>query len=278
MTFLPADAASRPATVTTSGRAARRRRPVPWCGPARRCVLHWLGSAATKCSTENGRYRRTLSTPTFSPRRSQVFHGLVRDFGARAHDDDHALGIRRAHVVEQVVLAADELGELVHRVLHDGGAGEVVGVARLRGPGSRRPGSGRCRAARDGRGTGRGRGGPATRSSSIMARMSSSVSCSTLATSWEVRKPSKKCRNGTRDSRRGRLGDQGHVHDFLDGVGGRAWPKPGRAGGHDVAVVAEDGEGVGGHGAGGDVEDRGGQLAGDLDTCWGSSAAGPGRR
>ena len=30
--------------------------------------------------------------------------------------------------------------------------------------------------------------------------MSSSVSCSTLATSCEVRKPSKKCRNGTRDS------------------------------------------------------------------------------
>ena len=33
----------------------------------------------------------------------------------------------------------------------------------------------------------------------IMARMISSASSSTLATSWEVRKPSKKCRNGTRD-------------------------------------------------------------------------------
>ena len=41
----------------------------------------------------------------------------------------------------------------------------------------------------------------ATRSSVIMARRSSSVSCSTLATSCEVRKPSKKCRNGMRDSR-----------------------------------------------------------------------------
>ncbi len=47
----------------------------------------------------------------------------------------------------------------------------------------------------------RARGGRRTRSSSIMARMSSAVSCSTLATSCEVRKPSKKWRKGRRDSR-----------------------------------------------------------------------------
>ncbi len=36
--------------------------------------------------------------------------------------------------------------------------------------------------------------------SGIMARRSSGVSCSILLTSWEVRKPSKKWRNGTRAS------------------------------------------------------------------------------
>ena len=61
---------------------------------------------------ENGRNSRTLSTPTFSPCARQVIHGLVRDLRARSHDDDDALGIRRAHVIEQVILAADDPGEL----------------------------------------------------------------------------------------------------------------------------------------------------------------------
>ncbi len=38
----------------------------------------------------------------------------------------------------------------------------------------------------------------------------------------------------------------------------------GLAGAHDVAVVAEDAEGMGGDGAGGDVDDGRGELAGDL--------------
>ena len=61
----------------------------------------------------------------------------------------------------------------------------------------------------------------------------------------------------------GGLGDERHVHDFLDGVGGEHG-EAGGARGHDVAVVAEDGERVRGERAGGDVEDRGGEFAGDL--------------
>ena len=59
-----------------------------------------------------------------------------------------------------------------------------------------------------------------------------------------------------RDSRRGGLGDERDVHDLLHRVGGQH-AEAGGAGGHDVAVVAEDGERVGGQGAGGDVEHRG---------------------
>ena len=45
---------------------------------------------------ENGRYSRTLSTPTFSPAADQAVDRLVRRLRARAHDDDHALGVAGA--------------------------------------------------------------------------------------------------------------------------------------------------------------------------------------
>jgi hypothetical protein len=61
----------------------------------------------------------------------------------------------------------------------------------------------------------------------------------------------------------GGVGDQRHVHDFLDAGGAEHGPA-GLTGGHDVLVVAEDGQGAGGYRAGGDMEDRGGALAGDL--------------
>jgi hypothetical protein len=61
----------------------------------------------------------------------------------------------------------------------------------------------------------------------------------------------------------GGVGDEGHVHGFLHVVRGQEGPA-GHAGGHDVLMVPVDGQGVGGDGAGGDVEDRRGALAGDL--------------
>ena len=65
-------------------------------------------------------------------------------------------------------------------------------------------------------------------------------------------------------ARQGRfLGDQGEVHDFLNGVGAEHG-ETGLANGHDVGMVAENGKALAGQGAGGDVEDRTGQFAGDL--------------
>ena len=80
---------------------------------------------------EKGRYRRTRMTPTFSPFWRQVIYGLLGCLAAGAHDDDHALGLGMAEVVEQVVLAARHLGELVHRLLDDGGSGRIVRIDRL---------------------------------------------------------------------------------------------------------------------------------------------------
>ena len=65
-------------------------------------------------------------------------------------------------------------GEAVHRLLHDARAGDVEAVARPRGPGRTRRGSGRCRAGPGGRGE-RAARCAATSSSSISARRSSSV-------------------------------------------------------------------------------------------------------
>ncbi len=192
----------------------------------------------------------------------QVLDGFLNGVGAGTHDDDDPLGIGGADVVDQLVLAAGELGELVHLFLDDLDAGRVVlvdgfaplevdvrvlgGAAHDRTVGERP----RARWA-------------LTSSSSIMARMSSKVSSSTFWTSCEVRKPSKKCRNGPR-AQGGGLGDQGKVHDFLDVVGAEHGPAGGAAG-HDVGVVAEDVESAwAADGAGRNMEDRGGQFAGDL--------------
>ena len=67
-----------------------------------------------------------------------------------------------------------------------------------RAPGRRRRGSGPCRGRRARRASGRGSGRPRTSSSRTSARMSSSSSTAILLISCEVRKPSKKWRNGIR--------------------------------------------------------------------------------
>ncbi len=65
--------------------------------------------------------------------RHEVLDGFVGRLGARAHDDDDALGVGGADVVEEVVLPADDLGELVHGLLDDGREGRVERVAALAG-------------------------------------------------------------------------------------------------------------------------------------------------
>ncbi len=85
-------------------------------------VLTVAGRASRKCFDGEGPVQADLEHADLLAARDQVLDGLVGRFGAGAHDDDDALGIGRADVVEQVVLAAGDAGELVHRVLHDGRA------------------------------------------------------------------------------------------------------------------------------------------------------------
>ncbi len=54
-------------------------------------------------------HQANLQQANFLALRGQIVDRLVHGFCARAHDDDDVLGIRRAVVLEQVVLAADDL-------------------------------------------------------------------------------------------------------------------------------------------------------------------------
>ena len=159
------------------GTAARRARPAPWCGRARRSAGTVGGSAA---SEGLGRERpvqadRDQRRPA-RPRAAQRLDRLLGRPGARPHQHDHPLGVGGADVVEQVVLAAGAAGELVHRRLHDPGHGVVERVARLAGLEEDVRVLGRAAQHRAVRATARGRGGPRPASSSIIARRSSSSS------------------------------------------------------------------------------------------------------
>ena len=61
----------------------------------------------------------------------------------------------------------------------------------------------------------------------------------------------------------GEVGDRSQVHDFLDGAGSQHG-EAGLTASHHVGMVTEDGQGLGGEGAGRDVEHARKQFTGDL--------------
>ena len=194
--------------------------------------------------------------------RRQCGDRLFDDAGAGAHHHDHALRVGRARVVERVVTAPGELGEPVEAVgddLRRRRIERVGGLARLEEDVRVLRG-----AAHDGMiGAERAARCAFTSSSSISARRSSSARPSITFTSCEVRKPSKKCTNGTRARSVAAIAiarSRG-----LPARRGAEQREAGAAGGHHVAVVAEDREGVRRQRAGGDVHDERRQLACDLE-------------
>ena len=197
-----------------------------------------------------------MSRPTFSPGGVQGFHGLFGHFRARAHHDDDALGIRRADVIEQVILPAHELRELVHGVLHDGGAGQVEridGFARLEVDVRV------LRRAADHRTVGRKRAG-AVRAHQVLVDHGAQVVGRELLDLGDLVRGAEAVEEvQERNARfeRGGLRDERQVHDFLHRVGSQHG-EAGGAGGHHVAVVAENGERV-----------RGQRRARRCGTPWG---------
>ena len=192
----------------------------------------------------------------------QVVDGLLGHVGAAAHDDDHPVGIGGAHVVEEVVGPAGEGADLLHVVLHDGGNGLIILVGRFAilevdvgvlG-----------RAAQVGM---LGVQGPLTEllHRVVVQELTHVLIVDDLDLLDLVggAEAVEEVDEGHGRLDGGKVGDEGQVHDLLDGGGGDHG-KAGLTAGHDVALVAEDGQGVGGQGPGGHVEHAGQQLAADL--------------
>ena len=162
-----------------------------------------------------------------------------------------------------MILTADQLGELVHVLLHDRGALVVVRIAGF--PGLEEDVRVLGRAAEFG--PLRRKRAMAMRGDQIhvdhrlhvvLGQLLDLVDFVRNAEAVEIvneRHPG---------FERRAMGDQRHVLRFLHRGRGEHSPTAGTAGQH-VAVIAENAQGVRGHRAGGHVEDRGGQFPGDLE-------------
>ena len=192
--------------------------------------------------------------------------GFVDGFAGRAQGDDHALRIRRSAIIEQVVLAPGQFGEAVHLRLHGIGASRVERIARFLGLEKRvrvlR------RAAQDR--IVRGQRPLPMAGDQFRAQHFAQIIVAQFRQAIDLVRGTEPVEEmDERDaSGQGRgLAKQRHVLRFL----GRAGAQHGHAclpAGHDVALIAEDGKGVGGDRARRDMHTERSELAGDLVQIW----------
>ncbi len=189
--------------------------------------------------------------------------GFRNGTGTRAHHDHDALGVGRARVVDEVVAATGLGRQLVHDLLHDAGHRQVERVGRLP---RLEEGVGVLGRAADDRGV-RVEATRPVREDILVADEGAHhivvedrdlvdlVGGPEAVEEVEERQPG---------PQGGGVAHQGEVVGLLH----RACREHRPAGGpgvHDVAVIAEDREGVGRDRPGRDVDDRRRQLAGDLE-------------
>jgi len=192
----------------------------------------------------------------------EVVDGLLGDVRAGAHHDDDALGVGGADVVEEVVGPAGELAELLELALDDGGNGGVELVRALAGG---EVDVGVLAGAADLRVLGREASGAVGAHELVGDHLLHDVVGDLLDLGHLVggAEAVEEVEEGHAGLEGRGMGDEGEVHDLLDVVGGEHGPA-GLAAGHDVLVVAVDGQSMSRDGAGGDVEDGRDLLARDL--------------
>ena len=201
--------------------------------------------------------------PDLLSRRDQRVDRLLDGTAGRTHYHDHSVRVGRAVVVDQVVPASRPGRELVHDVLDDPGDREVVRIGRLACleedvgvlGGAPHDGCFRCQSAgSEGKDIVVADQGPDV----VLVEDGDLVD---LVRRAEAVEEMEEWDPGTQ---RGGVRDQREIVRFLDRPGGEHRPA-GRARVHDVAVVAEDREGMGRDRPCRDVDDRRRQLAGDLE-------------
>ena len=183
----------------------------------------------------------------------QVFDSLTDHTRGGTHRDDDAVGVRRAIVIEQTVVAAGHLVDLVHVVFHDARnclIERVRGLPRLEVDVGIHDGTAHDRALR------------------IQAALAERVERLLVDEALQffviddvdlldlVGRPKAVKEVYERDPAldRREMGDCREVHVFLDGVGAEH-RHAGLTAGHDVRVLAEDRERVRADGSRADVQD-----------------------
>ncbi len=190
----------------------------------------------------------------------------MNSLSAGAHDHNHPLGIGGADVLIRLVLAADNLGEIVHCLLYMPGAGFVIRVDRLT---CLEEDVGVLSCASDDRPV-RCQGPFAVGVNLFLVHQFPQLIIGDLFHLGDLvggAEPVEEVNEGNSRGQCRHLGDAGHVVGFLDRVRRQHAP-PGLAAGIDIRVVTEDRQGVGCNGPSRYVEDRRCQFAGDLVHVW----------
>ena len=191
-----------------------------------------------------------------------MLDGLVHGLGAGPHQYDHPLGIRGPDIVEQRVPTSGEFAETIHRVLHDAGEGIVVGIgalARLEEHVRILRGTTQHRMLR------RKRACPMRCHEAVIDHRAHGFLIDRSDFCHLVRgaETIEEMDHGDASRQGRRLRDHRKVLCLLRGIGGKHGATGGAAG-HDVGLVAEDGQCVRRQRARRNMQYEGRQLAGDL--------------
>ncbi len=217
-------------------------------------------------SKKGGCGERTIETHNNGTDFLAFLHEIINGFRCRfrsgTHKHNHPLRIWSADIIKKVILTADYGSKFIHGLLHNGGAGFIKRIAGLAG-GKEHVGVLGSTAEH---GTIRRHCAHAVGKDQLVINHGTHVGglqhfnfvffVGRTETVEVVHEGYPGCQGGC-------MGNQRHVLGFLDGTGGKH-TESGAAGGHDVTVIAENGQRMGRQGTGTYMKYGRGQLACDF--------------